>query len=57
MEEETINVKFTPRVDGAAQAVFDIKTRYLLQPLCESVQELGGDLGGNVTLLSNALLL
>ncbi|KAL8355785.1 hypothetical protein RB601_001201 [Gaeumannomyces tritici] len=57
IDEKSINVRFTPRVDDVTQAIFEIKTRYLLQPLCEFVLELGGNLERNVTLLSNALLL
>ena len=52
-----INVHFNPHVDGITQAIFDVKRRYLLQPLFDLVLSLEGDLGKNVPLLSNALLL
>jgi len=57
IDEEAVNVTFTPQVDDITQAVFQIKTRYLLEPLCEFILGLGGNLEKNVTLLSNALLL
>lgn len=52
-----INIRFTPYIDDITQAVFDVKRRYLLQPLFELVLSLGGDLEKNITLLSNALFL
>lgn len=57
IDEESINVRFTPLVDDVTQAVFEIKTRYLLRPLCEFIPELGGSLNERVALLSNALFL
>ena len=57
IEGDFINVHFNPHVDGITQAIFDIKRRYLLQPLFDLVLSLEGDLGKNVPLLSNALLL
>ncbi len=54
--QDFIHVSFTPWVDAATQAIFEIKTRYLLQPLCDFVLGMGGDLESHVTLLSNALL-
>ena len=52
-----INVQFTPYVDEITQAIFDIKRRYLVQPLFDLVLSHGGDLEKNVPLLSAALLL
>ena len=52
-----IDVQFTPFVDDITQAIFDVKRRYLLQPLFDLVLSLGGDLKKNVPLLSAALLL
>ena len=52
-----IDVQFTSRVDEITQAIFDIKRRYLLQPLFDLVLSHGGDLEKNVPLLSAALLL
>ena len=52
-----IDVQFTPYVDEITQAIFDIKRKYLLQPLFDLVLNLGGDLKKNVPLLSAALLL
>lgn len=57
IDEDSINLRFTPQVDDVTQAIFEIKTRYLLQPPCELIQELDGNLERNVTLLSHALLL
>lgn len=57
IEEDFINIQFTPHADDITQAIFDVKQRYLLQPLFELVLSLGGDLEKNVPLLSNALLL
>lgn len=59
VDEESIKIMFTPNIDTVTQALFEIKTRHLLQPLCESIMEMGGDfkLERNVTLLSTALLL
>ena len=52
-----IDVQFTPYVDEITQAIFDVKRKYLLQPLFDLVLNLGGDLEKNVRLLSAALLL
>ena len=52
-----IDVHFTPYVDDITQAIFDVKRRYLLEPLFDLVLSLGGDLERNVPLLSAALLL
>ena len=52
-----IDVQFTPYADDITQAIFDVKRRYLLQPLFDLVLSLGGDLEKNVPLLSAALLL
>ena len=52
-----IDVQFTPYADDITQAIFDVKRRYLLQPLFDLVLSLGGDLDKNVPLLSAALLL
>lgn len=52
-----IDVQFTPYVDEITQAIFDVKRKYLLQPLFDLVLSLRGDLEKNVPLLSAALLL
>ncbi|KAI0157411.1 hypothetical protein GGR57DRAFT_501029 [Xylariaceae sp. FL1272] len=57
IENESVTLQFTPQVDDISQAILEIKNRYLIQPLCESVRDLGGNLGYHVPLLSNALLL
>ncbi|KAL9632917.1 MAG: hypothetical protein Q9204_003608 [Flavoplaca sp. TL-2023a] len=58
IEGDLINVSFTPYVDDLTQAVFDVKHRFLLQPLFGLVKDCGGghDLGKDIPLLSNALL-
>ncbi|KAI4117343.1 MAG: hypothetical protein LQ338_007570 [Usnochroma carphineum] len=57
IEGDLVNVHFTPHVDDITQAIFDVKQRYLLQPLFDLVLSLGGNLEKNVPLLSNALFL
>ncbi len=52
-----INIQFTPYIDDIAQAIFDVKQRYLLQPLFALILSLDGGLEKNVPLLSNALFL
>ncbi|KAI1363487.1 hypothetical protein F5Y08DRAFT_340671 [Xylaria arbuscula] len=53
----TIIVQFSPVIDIMAQAVLNIKTRYLICPLCDEVENIGISLETFVPLLSNALLL
>ena len=57
VENDRINVSFAPIIDDIAQAVFDIKRRYLLRPLFEIIRKQGGDLEKNILLFGNALLL
>ncbi|KAL8674418.1 MAG: hypothetical protein Q9168_001151 [Polycauliona sp. 1 TL-2023] len=57
IEDNLITVNFTPEVDELTQAVFDVKRRYLLQPLFDLALSHGRDLEKNIPLLSNALLL
>ena len=52
-----VDVHFTPYADDITQAIFDIKRKYLIEPLFDLVLSLGGDLEKNVPLLSAALLL
>ena len=58
IEGDLIKVGFTPYVDDLTQAVFDVKHRFLLQPLFRLVEDCGGghDLEKDVPLLPNALL-
>ena len=49
-------VNLAPEFDELTRAMFEIKKRYLLEPLCHMVKELGGDLDQSVTLLAYALL-
>lgn len=58
IEGDLINITFTPYVDDLTQAVFDVKRRFLLQPLFGWVEDCGDghDLGKDIPLLSNALL-
>lgn len=50
-----IDVRFKSEVDSFSQAVFEIKRRYLLQPLFNRVLCLEWNLENNIALLSNAL--
>ncbi|KAL8681157.1 MAG: hypothetical protein Q9186_002689 [Xanthomendoza sp. 1 TL-2023] len=56
-EGNLIDAEFTPDIDDITQAVFDVKRRYLLQPLFDLALHYGSNLEMNVPLLSNALLL
>lgn len=56
IEGNLINVDFAPYVNDITQAIFDVKRRFLLQPLFEMALDHGSDLEKNVPLLSNALL-
>lgn len=57
MAGNLISVDATPIIDDITQAIFDVKRRYLLQPLFNLASNLGLDLENNIPLLSNALLL
>lgn len=57
MAGNLISVDFTPKIDDITQAIFDVKRRYLLQPLFNLASTLGMDLEKDIPLLSNALLL
>ncbi|KAI4863312.1 hypothetical protein F4820DRAFT_471586 [Hypoxylon rubiginosum] len=53
----TIIVEFVPKVDWLTQAIFDIKMRYIIRPLCEEIRNLNQSLEYHVPLLSSALFL
>ncbi|KAF2971920.1 hypothetical protein GQX73_g1682 [Xylaria multiplex] len=53
----TIIINLAPRHDSLAQAIMDIKLRYLVKPLCDETQALGVNLEDHVPLLSTALFL
>lgn len=55
INDDLIEVDFPQQVDDITQAGFDIKRRYLLQPLFELAARHGRDLQKNIPLLSNAL--
>ncbi|KAI8635336.1 TspO/MBR family-domain-containing protein [Xylariaceae sp. FL1651] len=54
---DTIVIEMGPQIDHLAQAIFDIKLRYLIEPLGEEVHKLGKSLGNYIPLLSSALFL
>ena len=56
-DEDVISVDFDPLADDMTQAVFDIKQKFLLQPLFSFAFSIGLDLEKNMPLLSSALLL
>ena len=53
LENNTIELTFKPQIDPLTQALFDIKVRYLLEPLCDGVRLLQD----YVPLLSTSLFL
>ncbi|KAI1365845.1 hypothetical protein F5Y08DRAFT_338248 [Xylaria arbuscula] len=57
LEENTIEISFKPQVDALTQALFDIKFRYLLEPLCDHLQYIGVIPDNHVPVLSTALFL
>ncbi|TGJ85761.1 hypothetical protein E0Z10_g3008 [Xylaria hypoxylon] len=56
-DTDTIVIDFAPQLDSLAQAIMDIKLRYLVKPLCDEVRPLGVNLEDHVPLLSTALFL
>ncbi|RYC64665.1 hypothetical protein CHU98_g1567 [Xylaria longipes] len=56
-KSNTIVVNFSPRIDSLTQAILDIKLRYLVKPIRDEIEKLGGQLEDHVPLLSTALFL
>ncbi|KAK5631039.1 hypothetical protein RRF57_006754 [Xylaria bambusicola] len=57
VETNTIILDLKPQIDTLTQALFDIKLRYLVKPLCDEFRSLGANLEDHVPLLSTSLFL
>ncbi|KAI1166338.1 hypothetical protein F5B18DRAFT_667689 [Nemania serpens] len=56
-DANTIIVELPPMADSLAQAILDIKLRYLIKPLCDEIRKQGGNAEDHLPILGHALFL